>query len=482
MKKKSAILLLKILLVIILINSFLFAKTSNLVSKDPKTNKFIGNIKNYTNQSLSLYQCYKDSLILVETINTNNKGQFSFTVLTNENIALYKITLLKNQSFYILNDGNPIEIKTIFQPDIFNNIATDSLTVLKSEENKHFYAFQQLQQRLNIADYFLLQMMRIYPLLDPFHKQLEEEYYTRHKGINNFVKNSGALSNTQRLTTKVALAYYQPINPDWKQPDQWRDSIVAHHYFDFFHPSDSFYLQTNILAEKMDIFLKLKTNKVDAYGQPIRNELFLSDAAQEFLIQTKTNDINFEFCFNYFLKKFSADHNEQAFLTLFNAYYIPETGDCESNILVDENLKEKANKLKNVSVGTIAPDFTIMEEKLNLYQLPSEYTLLLFWASWCPHCVEEVPKIREFVNTYQQKGKNIIVVAISLDTEEKQWTQFVEQNQLTNWVNMSDFKSWEGTIPKRYNIYATPTMFLLDKEKKIIAKPETVLQLMNTLL
>ena len=231
----------------------------------------------------------------------------------------------------------------------------------------------------------------------------------------------------------------------------------------------------------MEHYLQLKTNLVDAYGQPIKNELFIEQAAREFLEKTKINPLNFEFCLNYLLKKCNKEHLDNTFLALYDNYAKPTAENCEPLLTILPYLAEKADKLNKVSVGTKAPDFSIMDEKLNLYQLPSDFTLLVFWASWCPHCVEELPTLKKVVDEAQKNGKNIMVVAISLDTDQKQWQQFVEQNQLSTWVNISDFKSWNGTIPKRYNIYATPTLFLLDKDKKIIAKLETVQQLKNTL-
>src|SRR5690606_7562330 len=108
----------------------------------------------------------------------------------------------------ILNDGNPIKIKTIYQFSGFYNISTDSLVVLQSEDNKRFYKFQHLQQKLNIANYWLLQMMRLYPLPDPFHKQIEEEYFKRYKAMDEFIKSVGKQSKT--MAAKVALAYYVP--------------------------------------------------------------------------------------------------------------------------------------------------------------------------------------------------------------------------------------------------------------------------------
>lgn len=500
--------------------SISFCFTQNTIVKNSNDISFIkGNITNYANKPLFLYKCYKDTLLFIDSIQTNRKGEFLFSSLlhgrkTDLNpgrrqfgTGLYKIQMLQNQFFYIIHSDNEeaIEIKTVHQPDVFNNNATDSLEVLKSEENQLFCEFQTLQKKLNIADAWLLQMMRLYPLSDPFHNQIEDEYFKRYKAMDEFVKSSSfrgefTLSETEvkqsvnykeqiatlpkvvrndgNFADVIALAYYQPVHPDWKQPDNWRDSIIANHYFDYFNPADSFYLHTNILPEKMELYLKLKTNKVDGYGQPVRDEMFAATAAHEFLEKTKNSLANFEFCFNYLLKKFSKEHLDNAFLFLYDTYAKPQAGNCESSVIISGIFKEKANKLRNIAIGSYAPDFVIMDGKLNLSQLPSNNVLVLFWASWCPHCADEIPKIKAAL---EQSKQNIMVVAVSLDTDTKQWEQFVEENAMANWVNITDFKSWNGTIPKQYNVYATPSMFLLDKNKKIIAKPETTNQLIKAI-
>jgi hypothetical protein len=48
-----------------------------------------------------------------------------------------------------------------------------------------------------------------------------------------------------------------------------------------------------------------------------------------------------------------------------------------------------------------------------------------------------------------------------------------------NWINVSDLKGWNGNAVKDYFIYATPTMFLVDKYKKIISKPMNIEQVKN---
>jgi thiol-disulfide isomerase/thioredoxin len=451
-----------------------------------------GTIKNFANQTLYLYKCYQDTLIMIDSTKTDNIGKFQFSVvgtirelpLPNEMpitkyddypFGLYKIYLKYNQFFYIIDDNQPVEIKTVYQFHAFENIATDSLVVIKSDENKRFYQIQHLQKQINVARYFLLEMMRLYPIYDPFHKELVKEYFKRYDAMEKFVKES-LKKYPESLSSKIIKAYYDPVNPDWKEPDPWRDSILAAHYFDYFNPAEKFYLHTNILPEKMDIYLNLRTNKRDDYGQPIRDEKLFSDAAIDFVRKTMSNYDTYEFCLNYFLKKFNKEHKEVAFLNLYDAFLQNQEGDCGSSQQDAFTwAREKANVYRNVQIGSAAPDFALQDGYLNLSSIQSDYILLVFWASWCPHCVEEIPKIKAVTDSIslslQKKNKKLITIAISLDTDKEAWQKYVQEKNLFTWLNTSELKGWKGEISKKYNVYATPTMFVLDKDKKIIAKP-----------
>lgn len=446
-----------------------------------------GTIANYAHQSLYIYQCYGDTLLLVDSVKTNAQGHFSFS-RQHLSQGLYRFNLPNNQWFYILNDGNPIKIKTVYQFSGFYNIATDSLVVLQSEDNKRFYKFQHLQQKLNIANYWLLQMMRLYPLYDPFHKQIEDEYFRRYKAMEEFVKSLPVNDNkkTQRqasMAEKVILAYYLPVNPDWRQPDPWRDSIIALHYFDYFNPADSFYLHTNILPEKLDIYLSLPLDNtptsLETSGQ---KEEKVKRAADAWMQKVSSNQQVVEWSLNYLFKVLEKQKMYDALYFLYNKYVQSTLSDCDPPAAY-KSLHEKMSVLKNIQIGSAAPDFEIEKGKLSLYALQSDYTLLLFWATWCPHCMEEVPKIRDVVNQINaqlnSKGKNLMVLAVSLDTNKTQWQRYVTENNLLSFINFSEYKGWQSEVVKKYNVYATPTMFLLDKDKKIIAKPETAEQLVN---
>ena len=113
---------------------------------------------------------------------------------------------------------------------------------------------------------------------------------------------------------------------------------------------------------------------------------------------------------------------------------------------------------------------------INLFFLNEERTLILFYASWCPHCQTIVPQVFDLYKN--QKEKKFEVLAVSIDTSRADWLNFVKTNKL-DWINLLDLRGWEGKVTEDYYVYATPTMFLIDKEKKIIAKPSSIEELYN---
>lgn len=474
----------------------IYSQKSALSKEEPNNFSVTGKILNYSDQYLYFYKCYGDSLIFLDSIKTDSKGNFA-VVISNlkspiqdlkSSTGIYLFNLPRNQFFYILSEKDDVKIKTEYSPNIFYNNATDNLVVLKGKENKLFYKFLHLQNKLNIANFWLMKIMRLYPLEDPFHEKVVKEYFKRHKKMNHLV---AILLKRNRNTAaaKVALAYYQPVNPDWKQPDPWRDSLIARQYFDYFDPSDKFYLHTNILPEKMNIYLSLMTNKRDHYGQPIYDEMLYADAANEFLTKTlltrpdfgyKERTENFDFCLDYFLKLFDKEKKYDALFSVYNSWVVAQAEEeCEPTDKKYNRWREKVSILRNIQIGNMAPDFAVVPEALNLHQIPAENILLVFWASWCFHCLDELPKIKSVLE--KNMDKSLFVIFISLDTDENSWHDAVSRLGLQTYLHLCDFKRWQGEVVKKYNIYATPTMFLLDKEKVIIGKPKNAIELRNTL-
>ncbi len=436
-----------------------------------------GNIKNADKMPLYLFSYYGNEQTLIDSTITDEKGNFNFKMP--DSGIQYEVRLgQSSQYFYILKDKEDIKLQTVYNPHFMWNYAEDSMKIIKSKENKEFYKFLKYQRSWMIGQYWLMQMMRLYPMVDPFHKTLVKEYNNRYLDLANYMEKSK--KNLKYNAHRIALAYYLP-NPDWQKPDPWRDSVIAAHYFDYFDPSDITFLYTFVLPEKMNMYLKLRTNVRDEYGQPVYDEFLFASAALDFLKHTENNEIVKNFCLSYFLNFFKDQHLEKAFIIVYDTYLKTDEGDCGTQDDQWAWARKLADKYKDIELGSPAPDFMIPQKNISLYHIPSKYLLLVFWASWCPHCVEEIPYIYEA--TMDFPDSTLTTVAISLDTVPQMLETFINIKNIGNrWIHYSEYKGWNSNVVKAYNVYATPTMFLLDKNRNVIAKPISYDELTKVLI
>ena len=152
--------------------------------------------------------------------------------------------------------------------------------------------------------------------------------------------------------------------------------------------------------------------------------------------------------------------------------YIFDNYVIKDDICLDEKLEtaleRRIQQNKLFKPGFIVPNIEMNDASGSIVKLSNlnvEKTLIIFYASWCPHCKDMLPQIYKLYK--DQKENKFEVMAVSIDTSKTDWLNFIKTNKL-DWLNVSDLKGWEGKAAVDYFIYATPTMFLADKENKLI--------------
>ncbi|MBI3194732.1 MAG: TlpA family protein disulfide reductase [Ignavibacteriae bacterium] len=194
-------------------------------------------------------------------------------------------------------------------------------------------------------------------------------------------------------------------------------------------------------------------------------------AVDTILNKAKVNQVVYRHLTKYLIDGFKKFGFEKCINYILDNYVIKD------DLCLDEqsgsSIQRMIEQKKNLPIGSLVPNITLPDSSGNIISLMSlnaEKILILFYSSSCPHCRTMIQTLREFYSNKKQNGFEVL--AISLDENKNDWLNFIRTNNL-RWVNVNDSKGWSGDAASDYFIYATPTMFLVDKEKKIIAMPMT---------
>ncbi len=161
------------------------------------------------------------------------------------------------------------------------------------------------------------------------------------------------------------------------------------------------------------------------------------------------------------------------------------------NAKQNEVITRRAYMLMANLVGEKAANLELLDTAnavKSLYNVKAEYTVVVFWDPNCGHCKEELPRIDSFYRQNWQ-AKNVKLYAVMTEYDTLGWKAFINKNKLTDWIHVhhtlqmlkEETEAQKPSFKQLYDITQTPTLYLLDKEKRIVGKKLTPQQL-NELL
>ena len=145
-----------------------------------------------------------------------------------------------------------------------------------------------------------------------------------------------------------------------------------------------------------------------------------------------------------------------------------------------ERMEYKVNAFKNVLIGSPAPNFELPNTEgvlKSLAEVKADYTLVVFYSSLCSHCREAMPTIQNALKNMD--SKKLKVFTVCTDGVREPWLSFLEEMKMKDWVNVID-KQPDTDIQKKYVTWNLPVLYLLDRNKTIVAnriKPENLHEL-----
>ena len=172
---------------------------------------------------------------------------------------------------------------------------------------------------------------------------------------------------------------------------------------------------------------------------------------------------------------------DKVFVHLYEKYYSNQQYDWinekGSQIISNRAFSLMANILGSHASNIVLPDTT--DQRISLFAVNAPYTLVCFWDPTCSHCRETLPKVDSIYRaSWKALGLKIYAVGRETDGTRADWLHFISQHHLEDWTHVYYSKAEENEriakstpgYSQLYDIQSFPTLYLLDSEKRIIAK------------
>lgn len=159
---------------------------------------------------------------------------------------------------------------------------------------------------------------------------------------------------------------------------------------------------------------------------------------------------------------------DEAFVYIIENYYMKGDAFWLNNEELSQYL-DRAQKIAPNVIGNLAPEIKlpniVTKKEESMQAIKAKYTLIIFYSPSCGHCQHEMPSIDSLYKVVL-KNKGVKIYTVATEGEEKAITDFIKKYNMGEWTNTWDNEhvgDWRG----KFDVYSTPTIYLLD-EKKII--------------
>ena len=397
--------------------------------------------------------------VIKDTAIVDDQGNFHFQGTEELPLGLYLISFQKTKFLdFIIGNSN-----FSFETDTLDAVA--SMRVIGSPENEAFYKFQGEMMK----QYGLLRN----PSLAPAQVNSLRQEIKRYQ-------DSWLQQNKNLFVSKLIKATFDPEIPAFKRVVktkkdsadlyQYQYAYYKRHYFDNIDLNDDRFIRTPFLQRKIDKFFEdLVVQESDS----------ISKEADILLKPIQNADVR-----KYVIYKIAStyeNHNvvgtDAAFVHMAEKYYLGEPALWDTSTV--RRMKERVQVLKPLLIGKRIPNMFLTDPQGKLIQLHNtsgNYTVMFLYDPDCSHCKEETPKLLAQQAYFKSKG--IQVFAASIVREMDLWKKFIAEFKIQSWINGIDIHKNVKTGKEEYftdfrntfDVYSTPIVYILDKNKRIIGK------------
>jgi hypothetical protein len=406
---------------------------------------------------------YGNSTYVTDTLQVDRNGRCTFSSL-DARPGLYLLVITERNYFeFVLNEDRKFSMETSASNP------TDRMIITGSPENVVFYEY-------------LKRSRSDYKEIDSLSRQLEK--YKSNADSAAAINNRIAWINREMIGYKVDIAEKYPSSmltviirairetdiPEAPLMENGKtDSSFAYryfraHYWDYVDLTDNRVLRTPVFH-----------NKLQRYFDEVIPQLpdSIIPEIDKLVTMARPNPEMFKYLiwfFTYHYERSEIMGFDRIFVHIVDTYYKPGetpwlTETSRNNIML------KADRISPLLIGKQGPNMIMMDtsgQLVSLYGIEAGFLVILFWDPDCGHCEKEIGHLTE---TYRALKDSIglKVFAVCSDTSLAKMKQKVIRYGM-EWINVNGPRSVTKDYHDLYDIQTTPVIYILDREKKIIAK------------
>lgn len=413
-------------------------------------------VEGYYGTKAYLTSVYMGSTKTLDSANVK-AGKFRFKSRKAIPTGLYRIFLNPEKSFDVILDGQPVVISSKMKDFI------EFAYVWQGEESRAFYQYLKAVTPLESDMMFLQQTTTDQVKLAVDQKSLMDE----KKAVTLAIAN--AYPNT--FTSRLIKSYLLPDPADYPASERKKFpttmDFLRVHFFDNLNFADTALMNSETFYYAVNYFLGSVVAAKD-------NENFIW-ACDVILQKSMASKKMYDFQLKELITTF--EKNETIYAYLNEKYVLANEHCTDGNDEEKELLEKKIKLLKYIAIGAEAPPLKLNDMYHVSHDLRDEkgdITVIFFWASWCSHCEQAMPVV---VKMYQElKDSGLSVYAVNIDSLASGW-EYASMQVKIPFTNVNAYQGETLKAMGYYNVWGTPKFFVLDKNKKIIARPGNVEEL-----
>lgn len=408
---------------------------------------------------------YGESTFIKDTARINHAGEFTFDGKQTLPQGVYFLVLNKTRVFeFVVSQDQHFLLETSTSDYVKNMKVTGDV------DNKLFF------------ENMVFNMER-HKEAEPFIKVLQDSSLNENQkkdAREAFTKiNDKVLAYQDRIikehpTTLTARLFKAnkpiqipdpPVKPDGSIDSLFQLKWYREHFFDNFDLADDalIRLPRPIYQEKVNEYLdKLFAPQADT----------LKQALTKVINKAKKNQETYKYAVWINVLKFQNPEImglDAVFVHLYDTYFAKGDMNFWANDQLRKNLKDHADRLRKSLIGMKGPNLIMQDANLQpreLYNIKNKYTIIYIFDPDCGSCKKETPKLVDF---YSKKKWDVEVFAVSADTSMAKMRDYIKEMGM-KWITVNGPRTYVGPYQDLYDANSTPTIYVLDRQKKIIGK------------